>query len=207
MSVAAGISDHRGWAVVVCIGARDGVPFVADRRRIELVDDDVESQPFHHAGASQAPAQVESLVTRLRASAGARAQAALSLLRDELHAPLIAVALEEERLALPGSVAEVLESQPQMIAADGALYRSALRAAAERLGAEVIVLPRGSELEHAAAALAAPNDQVDALLGELGRELGPPWRKEHRKAAAAAIAALASRLPLRLPDLDREENA
>ena len=200
MSVAAGICDHRGWAVVVCIGARGSVPFVADRRRIELVDEEVESQPFHHAGADPVPAQVEALATRLRTSAGARAEAALSLIRDDLGAPLIAVALEEERLALHGSVAEILESQPQMIAADGAIYRSVLRAAAEGLGAEVIALPRGSELDRAAAALAASSDQVEALLDQLGRELGPPWRKEHRKAAAAAIAALATHLPLHLPD-------
>ena len=49
MGVAAGVSDHRGWIVVVCMGERDGVPFVADRRRIDLVDEGVESQPFHHA--------------------------------------------------------------------------------------------------------------------------------------------------------------
>ena len=199
MSVAAGVSDHRGWAVVVCIGARDGVPFVADRRRIELIDDGVESQPFHHAGPDASAAEVEPLVERLRASAGARATASLSELRDALDAPLSSVSLEEERVALPAGVADILGSQQWMIAADGAIYRGAIRSAAEKLGARVVALPRGSEIDRAAEALGASEDDLDALLTELGREVGPPWRKEHRKAAAGAITALGTQLPLHLP--------
>jgi hypothetical protein len=34
--------------------------------------------------------------------------------------------------------------------------------------------------------------QVPALLQSLGEGLGPPWRKEHRIATAAAIGALES---------------
>lgn len=190
MSVAAGICDHRGWAVVVCVGQRDGRPFVADRRRIELVDDRTESQPFHHAGPDAAPAEVERRAARLRRSAGERAEAGLSELARALGAPLAAVALEEERLAVPDVIAEILASQRLMIEADGAIYRTALAAAAEKLGARVVELPRGNEVDRAAEALGTSEGEVDVLLAALGRELGPPWRKEHRKAAAAAIAAL-----------------
>jgi hypothetical protein len=42
-----GISDHRGWAVLVTV-ARDGT--LLDRRRVELVDETLPSLPHHHEG-------------------------------------------------------------------------------------------------------------------------------------------------------------
>ena len=200
MGVAAGVSDHRGWIVVVCVGERDGVPFVADRRRIDLVDEGVESQPFHHADPGATPEQVAPLVERVRASLAAKALAGLSELH-ETPGPLLAVALEDALRDVPADLAEVLGNSQLRIAADGALYLDAIRAAAEKLGAHVLTLPRGSEVERAAEALRADEDQVDTLCADLGREIGPPWRKEHRKAAAAAIAALGSKRKLVLPNL------
>jgi hypothetical protein len=198
MSFAAGVSDHRGWLVVVCVGARGGVPFVADRRRVELVDDGVERQPFHHAAPDATAAEVVPRVAALRAATCARAGAGLADLRDRLGGPLVGVAIEEESRTLPDSTDEILESQQLRIAADAGIYRDAVRVAAEKLGAEVMALPRASELGRAAEALEAREDEVDALLARLGRELGPPWRKEHRKAAAMAIAALGAKLQLKL---------
>jgi hypothetical protein len=40
-----GVSDHGGWAVLVTV-ARDGM--LLDRRRVELVDDDLPGIPHHH---------------------------------------------------------------------------------------------------------------------------------------------------------------
>lgn len=42
-----GISDHGGWAVLVTV-ARDGT--LLDRRRVELVDENLPSLPHHHEG-------------------------------------------------------------------------------------------------------------------------------------------------------------
>ena len=36
--VVAGVSDHNGWAIFVCVSATDGVPAVIDRRRVELIN-------------------------------------------------------------------------------------------------------------------------------------------------------------------------
>ena len=200
MSLAVGASDHRGWAVVVCVGARDGVPFVADRRRIELADEGLERQPFHHADPDAQARAVESLVRTLRASIASHSHAALSQLRDDLGArgTWISLTLEEDKRELPADVPLILESQQLRIEADGALYRGGMRAAAEKLGVEVAALPRGSEIERAAEALGATEDQVDSLLLELGSEIGAPWRKEHKKAAAAAIATLGEHVALRI---------
>src|SRR5262245_15961176 len=49
MNVAFGMKAHSGWAALVVIGERDGVFVVADRRRIELVEDEWARQPYHAA--------------------------------------------------------------------------------------------------------------------------------------------------------------
>ena len=57
-------------------------------------------------------------------------------------------------------------------------------------GLEAEPIPPKDESERAAKALGVDAARVEAFLGEIGRGLGPPWRKEHRSAAAAAIAVL-----------------
>ena len=46
-------------------------------------------------------------------------------------------------------------------------------------------------MQRAQDVLGSDEAQLEALLAEMGREIGAPWRKEHRTAAAAGIAALA----------------
>jgi hypothetical protein len=92
---------------------------------------------------------------------------------------------------LPGTVAGVLASHAAMHAAEGQLYRDALAEAAAELGLDVVVHPRGAAVAEAASALGVDAARVDGLVGALGRTVGPPWQKEHREAAAAALAELA----------------
>ena len=188
-----GIADHRGWAVFVCVAVRQGAPLVLDRRRVDLVSADLPSQPHHHEGAELDAAEVEALVRKVEQSVALHARAALSELRTDLGAEhrLVSIALREGPGHLrPDTLAEILESQTAMIAADGALYRDALRGAAAELGIATELIPPNGETERAAEALGIDAARVEALLGEIGRGLGPPWRKEHRSAAAAAIAVL-----------------
>src|SRR5215467_398943 len=49
MNVAFGMKAHSGWAALVVVGERDGGLVVADRRRIELVEDEWAKQPYHAA--------------------------------------------------------------------------------------------------------------------------------------------------------------
>ena len=46
-----GVSDHGGWAVLVTV-AGDGT--LLDRRRVELVDEDLPKIPHHSEGQSAA---------------------------------------------------------------------------------------------------------------------------------------------------------
>ncbi len=196
MRTVAGISQHRGWAVVVSVAVRDGEPVVADRRRVELIDAGMPSQPYHHEGSELDAAELEPLVRRVEQSVAERTRAELSRLRDEI-APqyaLSAIALREgPSRPLPHSVAEVLDSAPAVIEADGEIYRKALLDAAAGLGLDAVTHRRGGEIERAARALGIGEDELDQRLSAMGREVGAPWRKEHRAAAAAAIAVLAGR--------------
>ena len=43
-----GVADHNGWAILVSAAAVNGEPTVVDRRRVELIERGVPSQPYHH---------------------------------------------------------------------------------------------------------------------------------------------------------------
>ena len=71
------------------------------------------------------------------------------------------------------------------------LYNLAICAAAKRLGLEVQWYKRADEMDLAAAALGVSPEAIEEFVNEPGRPAGPPWTVEHRRAFAAAIAALA----------------
>src|SRR5579863_6506489 len=69
-----GVSDHGGWAVLVTV-ARDGT--LLDRRRVELVDDNLPAIPHHHEGQMLPLNEAVALVERVRISAERHAVLAL----------------------------------------------------------------------------------------------------------------------------------
>ena len=62
-----GVSDHGGWAVLVTVAA-DGT--LLDRRRVELVDDNLPGIPHHHE-AQLLPIDDGVAISRARARVGA----------------------------------------------------------------------------------------------------------------------------------------
>jgi hypothetical protein len=55
---------------------------------------------------------------------------------------------------------------------------------------------RGDALGGAAALLGTTAERLGAVVSTLGRALGPPWQKEHREAAAAALGELTRHTPV-----------
>src|SRR5512138_3260201 len=49
MRVALGFKAHSGWAALVGVGESDGDVAMTDRRRIALVDEEWQKQPYHAA--------------------------------------------------------------------------------------------------------------------------------------------------------------
>jgi hypothetical protein len=191
-----GVADHSGWAFLVTVGADDSGARVVDRRRCELLDGPLPRQPYHAAEGLDLDA-ADDLVSRVYAAAEAGAAAALASLAEDLaaggHAPA-ALTIRGEKAVLP-SMATVLASHALIHAAEGMLYRAALAEAAARSGLAVARHAPGEPDAAAVAALGTTRAGLDRMLTEWGRELGPPWRKEHKQAAAAALGELCHRDP------------
>ena len=196
-----GVADHGGWAICVTVAASRGVPVVVDRRRIESIEPGVPSQPYHHETVRMPQPEAEKLVVRVRESVMRTTLAGLTKLRAELQPPYTIVAMTLRNPPLdyvPVTVAEAHASYPVMCRADGMMYHDALRRAARRLKFAVELDDRGEAVARAADRLGVSAKEVEYFLEAAGKSLGPPWQKEHRLAAAAAIGVLANSAPISL---------
>ncbi|MNC85550.1 hypothetical protein D3C83_11570 [compost metagenome] len=174
------------------------MPVVVDRRRVELVEPGVPSQPYHHDTVGMPRAEAEALVAAVRQSVMRSAAAGLAALCDDLRAyEIAAVTLRIPPLAyVPVTIAQAHASYAVMCRADGMMYHDAVCTAARHLGLAVVLHDRGGEIEDAAQQLGASVAEMERFLEAAGETLGPPWRKEHRLAAASAIAVLATHVAL-----------
>lgn len=191
------VSEHTGWAHVVCVSARARRPFVVTRRRIALIDRHLPTQPYEHDTRAMQPSEAEALVATVRSSVAKTTDLALGRLIDELshQHPVTTLTIRTPPFEeLPASVAAVHASYPLLCSADGLLYHLAIRDAAKRLRLEIQLYRRGDEIGIAAAALGVSVDAVAEFVTDSGRPPGPPWTVEHRRSYAAAIAALAPRV-------------
>jgi hypothetical protein len=136
----------------------------------------------YHAATALSVPEAESLIERwARAAVDNAARGIAEVLRAAANASCDVVAasiVADVRNVPPLAVA--LRSHPLLHAGEGQLCREAIAEAAEEAGLVVHhVSPRGP---HKSALM----DQAVAL----GRHAGPPWRKEHKLAAVAALTAL-----------------
>jgi hypothetical protein len=197
-----GVADHGGWAVCVTVAASRGLPVVVDRRRLALIEPGVPSQPYHHDAVGMPLPEAEKLVARVRESVMRTTLASFTGLRDELQPmySIVAMTLRNPPLDyVPVTVAEAHKSYPVMCRADSMMYHDAVRTAAGRLNIGVALDDRGQAVARAAHRFAMSQQDVESFLQAAGASFGPPWQKEHRLAAAAAMAVLADRVEISLP--------
>lgn len=191
--VVVGVADHNGWAMLVTVAAIGGHPTVIDRRRVELIEKGVPSQPYHHETTALGETEAEHLVRKVKRSVAACTALALDRLSADLSPRyrVSSVTIRQPPLdSLPATVAEAHRSYYVFCRADGMLYHSAIVSAARERGWDVLLHPRGEEFARAADALHVSVDDVERFINELRSTLGPPWSVEHRHAFAAAIAGL-----------------
>lgn len=146
-------------------------PAVRDRRRIELVDGTLPSQPYHAVAEQGMPRTVIGQVERAARRATGRCLAGL--------AGTAAVGLIAPDRLIPDDLDHVLRVHAYLHAAEGRLYEQAVIEAAGDLGLPV----------HLVAPTAVA---ISAELEGLRATIGPPWQKDHKWAAASALAALAA---------------
>src|SRR5215510_12443852 len=158
MKVAFGMKAHSGWAALVVIGERDGALVVADRRRIELVDDEWARQPYHAAEDMKPDAArdvVERGVEAARRIAVREMRAAVK--REREHENEVAACAVLVVDPMPDwSVEEILAAHFRMHKAEGVLFRDALIRAAKVCGVRLVEIPEKMLTPHAENALGTP---------------------------------------------------
>src|SRR6476660_4492469 len=117
-----GVSDHGGWAVLVTV-AGDGT--LLDRRRVELVDEDLPKIPHHSEGQALPIYAAVALVERVRLSAQRHAKLCLDAVAMTAPGRILGVALRQCP-ALPPTTEERIKDYRARNVADWVMYRKAL---------------------------------------------------------------------------------
>jgi hypothetical protein len=180
-----GVADHGGWAVLVTATA-DGT--LLDRRRVELVDEDLPKIPHHNEGQSKKLPIEEAvaLVRRVQVSAERHSKLALDAVAAAVPGRIAGIALRHCP-ELPPTIAERITDYRAQNNADWIMYRKALAAAAEARGWAVHWYDAKKVLAAASQALRVKD--LDAHFAQLRKSIGPPWGQDHKLAMAAAIVA------------------
>ena len=192
-----GIEDHYAWANLVSVTTSGPNEILLDRRRVELLDQQLAASPYHHETLLMPLSEAAKLVRDVRTSANNRAKLALSSLMGELTpAKCRGIAIRVPPLPdLPATVAEVHASTWITNRADGMIYHQALTQAAAQLNLRVFYFEKDNVFELAAQARGKTASDLERQLKALGTTFGPPWRKGQVVACAGAIFAHLSATP------------
>lgn len=178
---AIGCRSHSGWAVVVTVTGSLSAPEVLDRARIELLDGALPAHPYHEAaeeGLSTRDAR--SLIRKVEERAAKRASTALAAIVDTVEhdgTQIAGIAVVATDRAIPSELERVLRSHQLLHAAEGDLFEEALVEGASSVGRPV-------------ARVAPATSSIHPAVEALGKTIGPPWRKDHKLAAMAALTLL-----------------
>jgi hypothetical protein len=183
MRIAAGFKAHSGWAALVVIGSSKGGFVVIDRRRIELIEpgETWAKQPYHAAeglASDEARRLVRRGIDTAHRIAEQEMQAFAKRSTDAGHdiagcAVLVGTPMPE------WTIEQILAVHVRMHKAEGVLFPAALTAAAAACGLNVSTIPEKT--------LPATYDDT---LARLGKSVGPPWGKDQKTAALAAMIVL-----------------
>jgi hypothetical protein len=88
------------------------------------------------------------------------------------------------------SVDEILAVHFRMHKAEGVLFRDALVRATGACGLRLVAIPEKVLTKHAERALGMTSSAVAKEMAALGKSVGPPWGKDQKDAALAALVAL-----------------
>jgi hypothetical protein len=194
MKVALGLKAHSGWAALVVLGKQGSNLRVLERSRMELVENGQAwaKQPYHAAEG------LSSIEARKVVKLGIDSARRLAL--SEMRSAIKRVRANGFEVAGCGllsgsamphwSVDEILAVHFRMHQAEGVLFRDVLARAATRCDLKLVEVPEKSLAQRAEAVLGEPLRNVMAKIDLLGKSVGPPWGKDQKDAALAAMIAL-----------------
>jgi hypothetical protein len=193
-AAALGCRAHTGWAALVVVAGGVERPEVVFRGRAEFADPEGRVRKnAYQAGRSLEPAAAADLVEA--AGRIAADQAAIALERTVRQAADEGAAVRACAVVVGASreapLETILKSHALAHAAEGRLYQRALLQGAEACGLDAVAVPKRSIWEQGEAAFGVAQDKLMQWIGELRRDVGPPWAEDQKLAALAAWIALA----------------
>ena len=187
---------HSGWGVLVAVAGDTESVEIVERRRIAVTDPKMSggTQPYHHA-ANLKLQEAERHIANCAAVSERLAVAAIEHVIHELD-------LRECRLAgsavlvasgrpLP-PLAKILAAHPLIHTAEGEFFRNAIRNACARLKISVEAVRERDLEERMKTAYGPSAGRLQRSLESAGKSLGPPWSKDHKTAALAAVIVLSA---------------
>lgn len=194
---ALGFRMHSGWGVLIAVSGDGHSVEILDRRRIVVTDSGMPgaTQPYHY-GASLEIAEAARHIANCAALSERLALAAVGevvrgLEQRKYRTEKAAVLLASGR-ALP-PLAKILAAHPLIHTAEGEFFRNVVRQACERLKIAILAIPERELEERAKAVLGKEAGLLQRRITTLGRSVGPPWTKDHKAAALAALVVLADK--------------
>jgi hypothetical protein len=194
MRIALGWKAHSGWAALVGLGGEARAPRLVERARVALVPEDA---PFakapYHAGSEAGDAAREIAERGVEVVQREAPRAVRDVVRrcEAAGYTVCGCGVLVGTGMPPWTTEEILAVHFRMHKAEGELFRQALAAGAQACGLALTTLPDAAAREAAARALALPRQALDRMLAALGEQAGPPWGRDQKDAAAAALVALA----------------
>jgi hypothetical protein len=171
-----------------------GSTVILDRRRLTLMGNDPERPRFvYHAAQKLGRGAAEQLVRESVQESLANAKDALERAVAEIEAQrysVVAGSIIVGSRPPPQSLESILKSHSLIHAAEGELFRSAIRSAGKALRIPVTEVKSKELPARAAAILGIAASDVDGYLATIGRAAGRPWAKDHKDACLAASIAL-----------------
>jgi hypothetical protein len=191
MRAALGLKARTGRAALVAVGGDEGAPELLERSQIPLLPEGAFA-PYHAAAEMEPPdgrRHVKRSITTANRLAGHGIAKTARRLVEAGHDVRACGVLVGPPLP-PWTVDEIFAVHVRMHQAEGVMFREALVAGARACDLEMTTLPHASALDDAARLLKIGRDRLDERLAALGRAAGPPWGKDQKEAAAAALVAL-----------------
>lgn len=192
MKVAFGMKAHSGWAALVVVGRGDRDFVVVDRRRMDLVEEEWAEQPYHAAEKLKKDAARDLVDRGIQAAhriAAREVRAAVKRETDRGNEVTAAAVLVGNPMPA-WSTDEILAVHFRMHKAEGVLFRDALARAVDACGPRLVAVPEKNLTDHAGNALGTPEIGLLKKIATLGKSIGPPWGKDQKDAALAALVAL-----------------
>jgi hypothetical protein len=189
-----GFSVHTGWAAMIAVAGTPASPIILHRSLVEMIPDADRDPPrfVYHAGQELSLAAAEKYVRIATEKSRANALTALKTAVAELgkcgHS-IAGTGIIVSGRPPDADLATILKSHAMVHAAEGALFRNAIKGASQKLKIPVVEVSARDLPSRAAAALEISAAQLPERLAKIGRAAGRPWSKDQKESFLVALLA------------------